>query len=142
MDHSDPFICEQHPKSNRHATLEDDGRTGWFYLSAADSLRPVADAWVYNRNDPPEDVDDSDRERPPPLISRFASIGAVVSLPSKVKWTIRWSDDGHSVAIYSDGRAVALLTARQKHGYSLGLSSECPWGKPLTPEVLAAIRVG
>jgi hypothetical protein len=142
MSDSDPFLSEQHPNSKRHATLEDDGRTGWFYLSAPNSLRPVADVWVYNRNHPPEDVDDSDRERPPPLISRFASTGAVLSSPSKVKWKIRWSDDGHTVALYRDSRAIALLTARQKHGYSLGISSECPWGKPLTSEVLAAKGVG
>ena len=35
------------------ATFEDDGTSGWLYLSASGTSAPIADAWVYNRVPPP-----------------------------------------------------------------------------------------
>jgi len=43
------FINSQHPVSHRLAVLEDDGTSAWLYLTEANSQKPFADAWIYNR---------------------------------------------------------------------------------------------
>lgn len=135
-----PFIREQHPVSRRYAVFEDDGTSGWLYLTAPDEHRLVADAWVYNRVAPPENVK-STRPRPPPLIARFAAEGAVVTEPTRSVWRFRWSADGEAVALERDGTLVALIARGRKRGYSLHISAECSWGSPLTTEVIAAAGV-
>src|SRR5688500_1606629 len=98
-----PFISEQHPSSRRHAIFEDDGTSAWLYLTAPDEPRPVADVFVYNRQAPVDRVDDSDRSRPPPIVTKFAASDAVVAAPDRSLWRLRWSGDGQSVGLERDG---------------------------------------
>src|SRR5687768_17060835 len=93
-----PYLNEQHATSRRYAIFEDDGRTGWLYLTAPDGPRPVADVWVYNRSAPPDRPGDLDRSRPPPMTGEFAGVGAVVEEPDRSSWRFRWSADGEAVA--------------------------------------------
>jgi hypothetical protein len=135
-----PFISDQHPQSRRHAILEDDGRTGWLYLTAPDELRPIADVWVYNRASPADHVDRTDRSRPPPIVKRFAGSGAVVREPERSGWHLRWSVDGETVALERDGAVAALITSGRKRGYSANVLSDSPWGSLLTADVFTAVR--
>src|SRR6188474_2441390 len=51
VSHEAPFESEQHPMSRRWAVVEDDGKVAWLYLTAPDSLKPVATCFLYNQND-------------------------------------------------------------------------------------------
>jgi hypothetical protein len=137
-----PFISEQHPSSRRHAIFEDDGTSAWLYLTAPDEPRPVADVFVYNRRTPVDRVGDSDRSHPPPIVTEFAAPGAVVDAPERSVWRLRWSADGHSVALERDGVVVALIPSGQRRGFSSAIVADCPWGAPLRDVHLAAAGVG
>jgi hypothetical protein len=102
----------------------------------------VADVWVYNRVEPADAVDRSDRSRPPPVIQRVAGAGAVVARPFDHEWSFRWSVDGEGVALLRDGILVAAILPGEKRGYSAGLATVCPWGSPLTDAVVAAFHAG
>ena len=129
-------MSEYHPSSRRHAVFEDDGRSGWLYLTAPGETRPVADAWVYNRIAPPAAIDRSGRSRPPPAIASCVGPGAVVTDPAGSTWSFRWSSDGEAVALLRDGAAVAAILPGRKTGLSANLTAECPWGSPLTSDAL------
>ena len=45
----DLFLSDQHPVSRRWAIVEDDGRSGWLYLSEPAATRVAAHCWLYNR---------------------------------------------------------------------------------------------
>ncbi len=47
------FLQVQHPESLRYAILEDNGTSAWLYLTEPCKPGPAADAWVYNRVEPP-----------------------------------------------------------------------------------------
>ena len=132
MDDPGPYISQQHPKSRRHAVFEDDGTSAWLYLTVPDEPRPVADVFVYNRHPPAEQVADSDRSRPPPIVKRFAAPGAVVGAPERSVWGFRWSADGESVALERDGIIVAFIPSGQRRGFSSGIIAQCAWGAPLS----------
>jgi hypothetical protein len=125
------FLDNKHPVSRRLAILEDDGTSGWLYLCDVDSLKPVADAWVYNRIAAPavETIQSYHRD-PPPAAQGYASEHAFCKDPSAYEWSFIWSQDGESVAVAKDGEVVAFIVGGQKGGYSRELVQEGPWGHP------------
>jgi hypothetical protein len=137
-----PFISEQHPVSRRYAVLEDDGRTGWLYLTVGRESRPVADVWVYNRFAPTEQVENDDRSRPPAIVKRFTAGDVAVDDPGRFEWRFRWSADGEAVALLRDGVIVALIGRGERRGCSAGIAAACPWGGPLSAQRVAAAGLG
>ena len=132
------FLTEQHPISRRHAILEDDGTTGWFYLTAPDERRPIADVWVYNRHPAPEHSQQSAHSRPPPLIHRLTTPESTISTPNAYRWKFRWSSDGGTVLLQRNELPIALLQATKKRGRTLHVTSDSPWGYLLSHEHLAS----
>src|SRR3954469_25209848 len=94
------FLEHEHRESGLVAVLEDDGTSAWLYLSEADSRKPIDDAWVYNRIDPPPaEAIKAYRGGPPPAAQGYASEDALCEAPLSHEWSFMWSQDGKSVAV-------------------------------------------
>lgn len=123
------FLQHQHPVSRRLAVLEDDGKSGWLYVTDPDSRKPIGDGWVFNRVAAPQiEAIKSYRGGPPPAAAGYASENALCDDPLSHEWSFVWSSDGESVAVAKDGEAVAFIVGDQKGGYSRELMKEGPWG--------------
>jgi len=124
------FVSQRHPASRRLAVFEDDGTSAWLYLYAVGEDRPEADAWVYNRVPAPEfDQVKKYRPSPPPAARGYAGSDALCMDPERYAWSLRWSRDGHSVAIARDGIPLAFIAAGDQRGHSRLLSHTGPWGQ-------------
>lgn len=136
MPNENLFLEYEHPESRRWAVLEDDGTSAWFYLSGADSRKPIGDAWIYNRiAAPPVETIESYRGGPPPAAKGFVSEDALCEDPATHEWTFVWSRNGESVAVAKDGEAVAFIVGGQKRGYSRNLIKDGPWGHAWSEEL-------
>lgn len=136
MSEENLFLLSQHPASRRFAVFEDDGVSAWLYLTAPESKKPSADAWVYNRIAAPPTKDISAyRGGPPPAAAGYASETAQCDSPHEFEWSFQWSDDGHSVAMRKNGRVVAFIVTDEKRRYSRELVKDGPWGRPWSDTV-------
>lgn len=125
------FLEDEHGESGLLAVLEDDGTSAWLYLSDADSRKPLADAWVYNRIAAPSTEEiEKYRGGPPPAARGYAGKDALCEDPSSHEWSFVWSANGESVAVAKDGKPLAFITSGQKRGYSRALVKDGPWGHP------------
>jgi hypothetical protein len=126
-----PFLSEQHPRSGRYAVFEDDGTTGYLYLSAPHVPRPVQDCWIYNRIPAPTSLAGGERDAPPPVPASHCVPSAQQSeAPDPGRLQLQWSMDGESVALLLDGLPLGLLSAAEPAGYARYLTQPCPWGRP------------
>ena len=100
-----PFESEQHPVSRRWALVEDDGSVAWLYMTAPDSLDPVATCFLYNH------------------------AGQVVPRPADIHF--RWSTDGESVAVHFGTILMGFIASGEKRGFSKLLTSTGVLGAPL-----------
>lgn len=130
------FLEHAHRESGLLAVLDDDGTSAWLYISEADSRKPLADAWVYNRIAAPSaEAIKSYRGGPPPAAQGYASENALCEDPSSHEWSFVWSSDGASAAVEKDGEPVAFIIGGQKGGYSRELVKDGPWGHPWSEEL-------
>ncbi len=123
------FMDAQHPLSQRHAILHDDGTSAWLYLTKPNTEKPSADAWVHNRVPAisKEEVK-AYRGGPPPAAIGYASDTAICESPENHEWEFIWAGDGNSVAITKDGEPVACIIGDPKGSYSRELVKDGPWG--------------
>lgn len=103
--HEAPFESEQHPFSRRWAVVEDDGGVAWLYLSAPDSLKPIASCFLYDQ------------------------AGTQVPAPKEIHF--RWSTDGESVAVLFGSDLMGFIARGEQHGFSKLLSTPGALGAPL-----------
>ena len=135
-----PFLSEQHPRSKRSVIFEDDGKSSWLYLTEGDNLRPVSDAWVYNRILAPNPSElDNFRPGPPPAPIGYTDDSAICSNPESSIWKFIWSEDGDSVSLLKDEQSCVFLTANSTTGYSRNLLTRGPWGKPWNEKLFCKI---
>jgi len=131
MNDEELFLGEEHPKSGRTATFEDDGTSAWLYLSERKSPQIAADAWVFNRIPAPKSADiEKYRGGPPPAAKEYAGPRALCANPADHDWQFLWSADGESVAILQDGIALAMIAKGKGPGFSRHLKKSGPWGRP------------
>jgi hypothetical protein len=127
------YLQEQNHKSGRYAVAEDDGTTIWLYLTATDSITPIADVWIHNStlNFTPDQAPEPAAvpNAPPPAPNKYIGENGFYSPNPKDEWSLFWSADGHSVAIMLNGQPVGFINAEEKTGYCRNLLEECPWGK-------------
>ncbi len=123
------FDAVQHPVSSRWAVFEDDGITGFLYLTPPDEQRPIADCWLYNRIEPPPDEEAqsyAESGTPPPATISYAGPHAryAPSAPPHVHFI--WSRDGESVAVAVDGEVLGFITlvGRRAQSYSRKLARD------------------
>lgn len=121
-----------HPESRRYAILEEGHGTVWLYLTVAGGLKPIADVWVANSSlSQPSNT----RDFPPPAPGEVTVDGAACGVDyTQSEWLLGWNEHGESVALFKDGKAIAVLSARDKRGWCKNLSTECSWGRPWDDE--------
>lgn len=127
------FLSDQHPISRRFAEFEDDGTTGYLYLTEPESRKVARDCWLYNRIPAPDPSEIKHyRGSPPPAAKGHAGPDAQLATPSEEAVSFLWSSDGNSVCAMIDGEPVGfLILGEPGHGgYSRHLIKEGPWGKP------------
>ena len=115
------FIQSHSTTSGRVVILEDDSTVAYLYLTQVGSQAPESDALAYMRAEPPEKADwaENAKSGQAPLLSKdVASSEAVIADPSEQEFSFRWSNDGHSAVLEHKGRAIALVSSREKRGYS------------------------
>jgi hypothetical protein len=125
----DRLLSEQHPDSRRWAIFEDDGRSGWLYLTEPDRTAIAGDCWVYNRI-PAPDLSEiaAFRPGPPPAAQGFAGPAALVVEPDASRMRLLWAGDGGAVALLADGTPLGFLVAGEPRGTSRNLARTGPWG--------------
>lgn len=124
------FMLESvHNTSRRAAVFEDDGTSGWLYLSGVGDRKPIADVWIHNRINAPQASEIANyRGGPPPAAAGFADDLTICHAPENHTWTFTWYEDGEAVVMHCDGVPIAMLIATEPHGWSRNLKRDGPWG--------------
>lgn len=116
--------------SGRRAIFEDDGTSGWLYLTGPNDAKPVSDVWVHNRIEaPPTSEIASYRGGPPPAAIGYADDTAMCQAVESHSWSLDWHQDGNAVSLSRDQIPVALVVAEERNGWSKNLLRDGPWGK-------------
>ncbi len=118
------FLIDQHAQSLRHAVVEDDGEAAFLYLTAPQSTTIVASAWIYSRSQLPA----IPPGRPDGAESGGVAAGAFRDSAGN-DWALRWSPDGHSVAVVANQFPLACILAGSNPGYSRGLRAPNALGR-------------
>lgn len=126
---TDFFLESYSDYSRRTAIFEDNGTSGWLYLTAVESSDIAKDAWVHNRIPAPNPADISKfRPEPPPAAKGYAGAGALCQDPKRHLWQLIWARDGNAVALLKDGMPVAFISESASKGCSRELLKDGPWG--------------
>jgi hypothetical protein len=128
-------VEHKHPTLPITLTFEDDGRTGYAYLVRAPE-GIVADVWVYNAGDAPEENDWEDVSLAPFRNSKsYVSHTGLFQLPDQVSDVkVNWftADDGRvGGSLLIRGKVVAKLLEGDKPGMSLMASRDGPVARVL-----------
>jgi hypothetical protein len=127
------FISEQHPISRRFVEFEDDGTTGYLYLTVAGERKVVRDCWLYNRIPAPDPSEIKKyRGSPPPAAQGHAGPDARQPTPPEDAVSFIWSSDGNAVCALIGGEPIGFMIFGEAGygGFSRHLIREGPWGKP------------
>lgn len=123
------FKLDKSPVSERWVIFEDDGISGWLYLTNPNEKKPIADCWIYNRIEAPASSEIKNfKNGPPPASNEYAGPYALVAEPDELKIRFKWSNDGNSVALILDGNALGYIVTGSKVGFSKNLTKIGPWG--------------
>ncbi|MEM6691689.1 MAG: hypothetical protein AAF664_19825 [Planctomycetota bacterium] len=124
------FVIQSlHEVSHRLAIFEDDGTSGWLYLSAPDELKPIGDVWVHNRIEAPPVADIKNYfGGPPPAAAGYTEDSLRCHDPEDHSWSFAWDVTGEIVALLCDGCPIALLASFERRGWSTKLLRSGPWG--------------
>ena len=115
--------------SRRLAVFEDDGTSAWLYLTAAQTRKPIADIWIYNRIPAPHANEIAGyRGGPPPAAIGFADDSTICDAPHDYEWTLDWHLRGECVVLHRDRIAIAMLAASDRRGWCRNLLRNGPWG--------------
>jgi hypothetical protein len=118
----------------------EEGESVWLYLTDVDSLRPVADCWMFNTIPAPDDLHSfKTAGGPPPATRQFVGPDAQCKLPDAQQVHFRWSPDGHSVAAYIRDELLGFIAHGHKAGYSKHLLIGGPFGAPLDNDLFEAL---
>lgn len=94
---------------------------------------------------PTSRVEESNHERrclhglPPIRSASEASPQSVIETPNESDFTFRWSSDGHSVALVHRGEPMALVSEREKRGYSKAVAATSALANPWNNSVFAKL---
>lgn len=126
----DIFISEYNSISGRRAIFEDDGKSGWLYLTNQNDQSIAGDCWIYNRIPPiPIDAVACYQDNPPPPVSiEYATTEAIIDIVEKCHLHFLWSNDGESVALLLGQSAYGFISMHEHRGYSKKLIKDGPWG--------------
>ncbi len=132
------FLTEYHATSNRNVVVVDEGSSVWCYLTEPNGDNPIADCWLLNTIDAPENLDDfGSSESAPPATRRYVTDAAKRALPSEASIKLLWSKDGESVAVYVGRELLGFIAHNIPRGFSTNLREEGPFGSPLDRELFS-----
>lgn len=124
------FVSEKNLVSQRWANFEDDGFSGWLYLSEPNQERPSYDCWIYNRIPAPKpDEIEQFRGSPPPASSEYVGQNSMVAEIDEDNVKFKWSNTGNEVAILINEVPFGYILCSQKTGFSRNLTKQGPWGE-------------
>lgn len=124
-------LTETHHGSNRTAVYEDDGRTGWLYLTGVDGETAERECLVYSLAEKSDghacggSCGCGAQKDKNPLHEREAGF--------------LWSPDGEAVALLFGGIPSAMIDASGAASYALAAGEGCPWALPWNDEVYARL---
>lgn len=126
------FISDNNPSTKRWAILEDNGNSAWLYLTKPGTQQPEKDAFVYSPIQPRAELNKNEIQNgePPILTKELATKSSVILKAKSTEFSIKWSDDGESVAVIYLGKPISMIVKESKRGYSTSLSKESAFGKP------------
>jgi len=134
-DNAGLFVSVQHPVTMRWTIFEDDGETGWLYVTKPNSMEPESDCFVYNRQTPAESLPpDHPRDTPPRITKDFASGLAVQRPNSEDEISLRWSEAGSAALVLLRSQPAAMIVVGEPRGWSKAISRQGPFGHPWSPE--------
>ena len=134
------FLSERHANSKKAVLLVDEGASVWCYLTESGGSRPIADCWLLNTVEAPENLDAFVQEKAaPPATRRFVADTAQRALPAAEAVQFQWSEDGESVAIYVEQKLLGFIARNNRRGYSANLSEEGPFGSPLDHDLFSTL---
>jgi len=117
---SEGLLVEDHdPVSGYSAVFDDDGKTAYAYLS--DGKRIVADVWLYNRGESPDDPEWDDPGKMPFANPKGYANGELfppVADPSQLRFEWALGAVGPTLRIFIRGEAFGVLTPGSKPGWS------------------------
>lgn len=127
----DIFLSDFNSISNRWVIFEDDGISGWLYLTKENEKKPQYDCWIYNRIEAPSKRDlRKYRDAPPPATDEYTGENAFVSSSRELNIKFKWTKDGNAVALLINEKPYGYISTKNNKGYSMNLVREGPWGTP------------
>jgi hypothetical protein len=133
-DEDDALLLEfDSEASGRTAVIADEGDSVWLYLTDSEQPEIERDCWLFNTPSAPAEPDPADyeaRSAPPPAPAHFISAEGKRTLPEEGSFRVRWSADGHSVAVLLDGAPLGVATMTEERGLSRYLLEAGAWGRP------------
>jgi hypothetical protein len=124
------FIADQNQLSGRYAYFDDDGVSGWLYMTNPNEKKLSYHCWIYNRINPPDPSEIIKyKYGPPPASSNVVNENPVIIAPEKRSFEFQWSEDGHAVALLIDGTPLGFIIAGRHTGWCRNLAKSCLWGE-------------
>lgn len=134
------FLSERHASSKKAVVLVGQGASVWCYLTEPGGTRPMADCWILNTIETPDNLDAfTEEESAPPATRFFVADTARHALPAAEAVRFQWSQDGESVAIYIEQQLFGFIAHNHPRGYSLNLRKEGPFGSPFDQDLFSTI---
>ncbi|GAB2894886.1 hypothetical protein GCM10027180_25930 [Microbulbifer echini] len=134
------FIEQRNDTSGRFAIIEENESSAWLYLTPTSGKGIDRDAFIYSPIEPADklNIDEIKDGGTPILTKSVASESAVLNNIGDSELSIKWSKDGHSVAVFYKNEAIAFIAGKEKSSYSKALSKESFFGKPWDQNVYRA----
>lgn len=131
-------LLEAHvsPLSSRMAAIGEEGDSVWLCLTKPGSMEPEVMSWLLNTpNAPREPTREPYRSlrQAPPLPFKWLVPGGIRSDWSEAKWSLQWSDEGHTVAALFDGQVIGVVKGGIARGWARFVREGAgAWAKPFS----------
>ena len=123
------FLTSSNEYSKRTAIFEDNGISGWLYLTCPNDNKIIRDCWIYNRISAPDFFEISKyKNGPPPASVEYAGENSCMQDPFEEGFHFKWSPDGNAVALLFENTPLGYITLKNEKGYSKNLVKPGPWG--------------
>ena len=117
INHSQMFVENRYDASDYSAVFEDDGRVAYAYLLEGNGI--VADVWLYNHGEPPDEPEWEDPTRMPFANPKgFANPNPFKPVADALEVSFKWIAGKPIVNILIRGVPFAKLTPGSKPGWS------------------------
>jgi len=138
---NDIHLASTNMHSGLQCLISSDNGAVWVYLrDPSAQSRVIGDAPLCTQTPPITLTAFNERYtrgETPPLVVEYSTRRAVKSDLGAEHISIRWSEDGKSVAALIDDEPFAMILSGEKMGYSKAIAKSGPWGKPWNDDLFA-----